>query len=439
MFTSWQLIERYLFIFASAIVHIESIVSDWETTSNASQFIHLENLIGSIHRYAPDYVRIYVRDTGLTKNQRLLLERYENVKIVGLNDIIEKKTERINAENELVHIDGKYLVQRSNDQFLYVDFIRKQFHLAIVIPFIVSQLFNVILQLNYSQIYTPCKQPSNSVDLIFYYNNEQNSSVDKLIREMNYVHHCYRQIRYLSVNLTASENEYPLGSFLMWRKLFLDEENRSYSLRTYGYTHFFLMEPDTRPIRQYWLDVIIHQITNGALEKFYFSTNWWVSGSIYRGTKFIGQRYVHINGNALYHLTTPFIAHIETFSKTYSLQQHAGTGYDLLMFILLMGNQTIGSRVWHKFQFSDFIQNCWHTGCDGTDLFNNTQFILNNPNTYLIHGTDRHEISIKYTFFKKYGLVLLAVLFGLLILRLCRLAKLKRIAVLICSWTRILH
>jgi len=37
---------------------------------------------------------------------------------------------------------------------------------------------------------------------------------------------------------------------------------------------FFLIEPDTRPIRSYWLDAIVGQITNGHNRESYISTKW---------------------------------------------------------------------------------------------------------------------------------------------------------------------
>jgi hypothetical protein len=403
-----------------------------ETNGNASQFVNLENLIGSVHRYAPEYVHVFVRDMGLSKGQRMLLKRYQNVKIILSTDTTSERTKFIDVEKELILIDGEYVERRSDGKLLYVDSIRKRFRLAIVIPFIRSQLSNLILQLNLSRIYTPCENQSDSVDLIFYHNEGRHSSLEMDIRKIKYVNKCYRSIRFLAVNLTANENQYPLGSFIMWQKLLVDDKNNNLSLRAYGYTHFFLMEPDTRPIRQFWLDAIINQITNGRFEKLYVSTDWWVSGSIYRGSKLIGQRFLHINGNALYHLSANFIAYVERFSRIY-LNKSSETGYDLITFSLLLDNQDLGKKFWHKFRFSEFIQNCWHTGCEGSDHLNNTQFILNNPDTYLIHGSFFKEpTSTSDQQFKiVYIILLLCVVLIFIILRqyrwLNRRLKLKRI------------
>jgi hypothetical protein len=427
MFALEHFVGKYCFLVTALSVHVKSVVLPVETNSNASQFAHLENLIGSVHKYAPEHVYIFVRDMGLSKGQHILLEQYQNVKIISSKNTILERTQFINVEKELVFIDGKYINRKSNGKLLYVDSIRKRYYLAIVIPFIRSQLSNLILQLNLTKIYTPCKNPCNSVDLIFYHNEEQDSSLEMDVRKIEYFNDCYRNIRYLAVKLTGRENQYPLGSFIMWQKLLLDDENNSLSLRTYGYTHFFLMEPDTRPIRQFWLDAIIEQITHGQNQKLYFATNWWISGSIYRGSKLIGQRFLHINGNALYHLSANFIAYIELFSRIYLSRNSSKNGYDLAMFSLLLDNHDLGKRLWHKFRFSDFIQNCWHTGCEGSDQLNNTQFILNNPDTYLIHGGFVEEEPVN----NKHTILLLCVILNFIILcqyrRLRRLSRLKRI------------
>jgi hypothetical protein len=215
----------------------------------------------------------------------------------------------------------------------------------------------------------------------------------------------------------------------MWQKLLLDDENNSLSLRAYGYTHFFLMEPDTRPIQQFWLDAIIDQITGGRNQKLYFSTNWWISGSIYRGSKLIGQRFLHINGNALYHLSANFIAYIQLFSQIYLSGNSPKNGYDLAMFSLLLDNHDLGKRLWHKFRFSDFIQNCWHTGCEGSDQLNNTQFILNNPHTYLIHGGFvKEELTEQKPVNNIHPILLLCVVLNVIILcQYCRSRRLSRL------------
>jgi hypothetical protein len=195
-----------------------------------------------------------------------------------------------------------------------------------------------------------------------------------------------------------------MGSAIMWKKLFLS----SFSLRTHGgYTHFFLMEPDTRPIRSYWLDAIVEKITNGHPRESYLTTKWWMMGSIYRGTKSIGNHFLHINGNALYHLTFDLIQFIESVSIEYPYHSEKSRGYDLDLFFYLLNHIDQAKNLWHKFQFTDLIQNCWHTSCNDKTQ----EFVHNNPNTYLIHGDtiqeNKHENPLK----RVYYIVLLGLIF----------------------------
>lgn len=365
---------------------------DFKTRSNSSQFINLENLIGSIHKNAPASAQIYVQDMGLTEGQKILLKLYQNVQIISSNNINLQKTRLIEVDNEFVIIDGKYKIRSNSNKLLYIDAIRKQINLAIVIPFIRSQLLNVKKQLNLSELYTPCRNHFEFIDLIFYHNEGRDSFLETELRRFRFTNKCFRNIRYLSVKLTEREEKYPFGSFFMWQKLLLEEHASNVSLRAYGYTHFFFMEPDTRPIREYWLDAIVDQITNNQNpHRLYYSTDWWISGSIYRGSKPIGLDFLHINGNALYHLTASFLADLQNLFRIHENDYLIGLGYDLAIFRIMIENHDLAKRLWHKFRFSDFIQNCWHTDCDFSDQFNNTQFILNNPYTYFIHGNLIHE------------------------------------------------
>lgn len=379
------MVQRYLVVLSVAFL-VQSLTIKFETSSNASQYQNLENLIGSLHNYAHKSIHLIVRDTGLTKSQQLLLKRYENVEVVLPTYTTSETTRLVDVRNEFISINGTLIERISDGNLLYVDSIRKRFLLAIVIPLIRSQLTHVTMQLNMSKTFLPCRKRFDSIDLIFYHNEASLSPLEEDLRQIEYVNKCYRSIHFLAGALSERENQYPLGSAIMWKKLLLDEQNNSVSLRTYGYTHFFLMEPDTLPIRQYWLDEIVKQITQDCSEESFFVTNWWMSGSIYRGSKPIGQHFLHINGNALYHLSSKFTDYVKQVLRDYTFRPDVTLGYDLDMFLLLFDNTDLAKQIWHKFRFSDFIQNCWHTGCPGCSQYNCTQFALGNPSTYLVHG-----------------------------------------------------
>jgi hypothetical protein len=378
----------------------------FETSSSASQFNDLENLIGSFHTYTPTSSLLFVRNLGLIDGQRKLLKRYENIHIIPSSNIRLKEVEKINVNHEFVLINDTLSNRSNGGKYLFINSIRKQFYLAIVIPFIETQRN----QINTKNFYSPCRNRSNSIDLIFYSNQ-------KYISQFNYSNQCYQNIHYISIELSEEENRYPIGSALMWKKLFLSP----FSLRTRGYTHFFLMEPDTRPIRSYWLDAIVEQIINGHSRESYLITKWWIIGSIYRGSKSIGNDFLHINGNALYHLTFDLIQFIENVSIEYPYDSDKSMGYDLDLFLYLFKHLDQTKTIWHKFQFTDFIQNCWHTGCNDT----NQEFVYNNPNTYLIHGYKIHENKHENSLTKVYYIVLLG--FSFIIARCyCRRFYFKR-------------
>ncbi len=407
---TFMLLCFYLLI-TLCIPIIKSADLNFETSSSASQFIDLENLIGSFHTYAPTSSKLFVRDMGLTNGQQKLLKRYKNVQVVRSTYTPSESTRKINVHHEFVLVNNTLYNRYNQGKVIFINSIRKQFYLAIVIPFIESQLNQTINQLKLNEFYPPCHNHSNSIDLIFYYSRKNK------ISHFDYSSQCYENIHYISADLSDEENRYPAGSANMWKKLFINEQFNLISLRARGYTHFFLMEPDTRPIRSYWLDAIVEQITNGHNRESYVLTKWWMIGSIYRGSEPIGNDFLHINGNALYHLSFDFIQFIENVSIEYGYDSDQSMGYDLDLFSYLFKHIDQAKILWHKFQFTDFIQNCWHTGCDETDI----DFVYNNPNTYLIHG---YKIRLKEAYLsnKLYCIVLL----GIVLLILQRFRHLRR-------------
>jgi hypothetical protein len=428
------LFGKQFLAFLIAVIVTKSTALEFETNSNASQFVNLENLIGSLHKYAPGRARLFVRDTGLTKGQRILLKRYENIQIVSSAYEIPKSTRSIHSAHELIAINNTFIERQANGDLLHVDSIRKRFRLAVVIPFIRSQMSDLLVQLNMSIVYPPCKVRYDSVDLIFYHNEKPSSSLETAIRQTNYVNRCYHNILFLAANLAEHQDGYLHGSAVMWMKLLLEEEDRSVALRTYGYTHFFLMEPDTKPIRSLWLDSLIEQITDSCCGKVYCTTTWWMSGSIYRGSKLItGERFIHINGNAIYHLSSKFLTYVQLFSRTFLFKTNPPTGYDLSIFLFLFNNSNLAKQVWHKFRFSDFIQNCGRPSCVGDTQQEKNTFLFNNPDTYLIHGGPVHKEAESREYNDIKWIFLSCILLVLIILCRCRLCH-RRLGV---AWTRI--
>ncbi|CAF3438700.1 unnamed protein product [Rotaria sp. Silwood1] len=134
---------------------VNSFLLKFETSCNSSQFMDLENLIGSFHRYTPDNSQLIVRDMGLTIGQRKLLKMYQNIQIIPLKYKHKENISIINVKNEFFLINNTLFNHYNNGKYNYIDLIRKRFYLAIVIPFIRSQFNNLIDQLNFEKIYSP--------------------------------------------------------------------------------------------------------------------------------------------------------------------------------------------------------------------------------------------------------------------------------------------
>jgi hypothetical protein len=423
MTSCYQFLGKH-FLLAVAIVGLfKPTAPSFETISNASQFVSLENLIGSLHHYASEDAQLFVRDMGLTNGQRLLLARYRNVQVIPATYKISENTRSIRVENELISFDDIFAERRANGDLLYVDSIRKQFRLAVIIPFIRSQVDHLTNHLSRSDIYLPCKSRYDSVDLIFYHNEALYSSLEAIVRQIKFVNKCYQNILFLAANLADHQNHYLIDTNSMWLQLLLETENSVVALRTLGYTHFFFMKLDTIPIRSFWLDAIVRQITGVYCEKSYCVTDWWMSGSIHGDSNPIDQRSLYINGNALYHLSSNFIAFVQLFSRTYLSKSDPLIGCDLAIFLFLFNNTILTKQLWHKFRFSDFIQNCGRSSCQGTTQYNEEQFVLNNPHTFLIHNSRlQKDKAIKEDYRFQWMLVLCIVL-AVIILWSCRLYR----------------
>ncbi|CAF1056273.1 unnamed protein product [Adineta steineri] len=410
--------KLFLILLFLSRVHCESTtrlnVNQYITDRTSSQFRNLENLIGSIHIYEPKSV-IRIRDQGLTDGQRKILGNYQNTEIVPSTYVDHGGDRTILVNHELI---GSENIQRFQNNGNKGDSIRKKIRLAIVIPFIRDQIMSLLEQLNASIIHTPCRNPLRSispVNLILYHNEASNASwINDFIRTVDqyeFLNGCFGRIQVLAANLTPEENKYPIGAAYMWKRLF-DEEGPT-SLRSLGYTHFFLMEPDTRPIRSHWVDAIMQKIVENRQEEF-ISTNWWMFGSVYRGSKDIGFHFLHINGNAIYHLSSNFLDFLRLVWQSYSFALGSTLGYDLDIFQFMFNpqNYDLSKRVWHKFRYSDFIQNCWHTGC--TDLERDTD-------TFLVHGNLEKENDdcpkMKLFWMKFFLIFIFVVLIGFFLFR----------------------
>ncbi|CAF1453728.1 unnamed protein product, partial [Rotaria sordida] len=88
------------------ILLVNSSLLQFETSCDSSQFIDLENLIGSLHRYVPDKGHLIVRDMGLTIGQQKLLKIYQNIEIISSTYKRKENIPIINVKNEFFFINN---------------------------------------------------------------------------------------------------------------------------------------------------------------------------------------------------------------------------------------------------------------------------------------------------------------------------------------------
>lgn len=160
---------------------------------------------------------------------------------------------------------------------------------------------------------------------------------------------CYRSVRHISAGLTDADDFYvsglqARGPNQQFLRIFRMDEFRPYS-------HFFYMEPDCVPVREFWLDAMREE-TLGA------SGDFWIKGSHFRGTRErhrFGNRdfSLHINGNALYSLQD------ERFRELVELvlRLYPNMAYDAAIGALLKQSAQFRAEYLPKFVFTDRIQN----------------------------------------------------------------------------------
>lgn len=251
----------------------------------------------------------------------------------------------------------------------------------VVMPFHSRQLKTVQENLQSWLIFPPCQSHLN-VEFIFFVSGARNETlIEYLIK--SFKSKCFESARVEFANLEGTDDEYLRGSGLMFEKML--SKNIDYG--KVMPSHVFYMEPDCKPIRSYWLDAIQLRIISP-------NSHFWMKGSIFYGhadvisNKMLCNR-IHINGNAIYNVgdndfRTFYFKHVRDFiEKNYPKEKRA---YDIDIFKLLFWeNGILAPHLIHLFQFSDFIQNHFHS------KYSLKEILKNNPNTFLIHGGNALE------------------------------------------------
>lgn len=191
------------------------------------------------------------------------------------------------------------------------------------------------------------------------------------------VQKCFASIRVVTLGLSRKDDKHVQGARLMFEDLLQGKVTGDCSYALY-------MEPDMLPIQSQWLVRITNQVEWPTPE-------FWMLGSIYRGsiehvegTTYLPNKY-HINGNAIYNIGS------ENFRQFYFKQvrpyivvEHGDSvnAYDTDIYEYLMApkNYDASRHVMHFFQYTDLMQNKWHSNWFAHQL------AANHPNTVLVHG-----------------------------------------------------
>ena len=245
----------------------------------------------------------------------------------------------------------------------------------IIMPFHRRQLESVQRNINLWELYPPSDDVTN-VSFIFYVSGQYDRKLENFLLDLIKKDY-FKEISVAFANLEGNSDSYLKGSRLMFERILSKEID-------FGSTPpdiVFYMEPDCIPIRSYWLATLAAEANYNPKSPF------WVKGSIFRGDfdvisndKLYNR--IHINGNSLYNLSD------ERFSDFYfqgvrpfiSSKFNEGA-YDTDIYkLLLWSNARYTAKFFHKFHYSDFIQNYWHSNYSISEILNNC------PNTVMIHG-----------------------------------------------------
>lgn len=281
---------------------------------------------------------------------------------------------------EGVIVNDKYSVEDLMD---HCDSDNERKKIAIVVPFIYDQVDNLVEQLERwsSPLYSPCSpsssddssdglQKPHAFDLIFFHHRTLNETLQSLL--MSKLSHnsqlCFENIIFRYAALQGQEDTYPIAANYMFYRLVHDVRFHT------EYRYMFYCEPDAWALRPNWLQRV-EKLTYGHPEEF------WSKGSIYRGPRRdLGRLSVniHVNGNGIYHLIDEYLLFL--FRVQTSMPEES---YDVAQTRLLFRDPVSLRAYWHKFTFTDFIQNLWRVE------WREEQIRRDHPECYFVHGKDK--------------------------------------------------
>jgi len=202
---------------------------------------------------------------------------------------------------------------------------------------------------------------------------------------------CFAGFTVHTLPLDQSQDDHKTGARLMMEE-FLQGNVTAGSGDNVGYALY--MEPDMIPVRENWLQQLAWQVEWPVPEFF-------IKGSIFRGNlKLLGRdkmlaKKLHINGNSIYNLASEaFRSFYFDEVRPYVVRKYGDSrnayDVDFSEYMLDMKNIERTRKIIHLYQYTDSIQNLWHTE------YSVEKIIEENPNTLLVHGGTRILATVKF-------------------------------------------
>ncbi|PJF17647.1 hypothetical protein PSACC_02549 [Paramicrosporidium saccamoebae] len=226
----------------------------------------------------------------------------------------------------------------------------------------------------------PAGRLGRNVTLTFFVSSEADPELEmRVLGAFNAlpirIQKCFSSANVRFSRLSNEDDKYLTGS----RKMFEYMLNGWLGLLEPYYALY--MEPDCLPVRPNWLMILDSQTR-------WPNSPFWIKGSIFRGdahaiTNRIVYNLFHINGNALYNLGDPSFRHFYfDMLRPYITKYYTEGAYDtdVFKFLLDLGNYNYARQTAHMFQFTDAIQNHWHSNYSIGELKAMSETVV------LVHG-----------------------------------------------------
>lgn len=269
--------------------------------------------------------------------------------------------------------------------FCFFKLMKSRFLTAIVMPFHTSQIESLLFNLNTWKFFIPSKLNNIKPSLVFLSSGYINSEYKAIITSFFKAHGrlFFSNMIFYNADLTIEENKYLRGTQLMFETML---ELKCFK-NTQNISHIFYMEPDSLPIKHFWLDQLMLEVKTKNEDLI------WMKGSKYRGNPMLLKERskafaLHINGNSIYNIgSSKFREFYFNFVKP---ELKVVGKYDLKIFeVLLKNNSALLRKHGKHFFYTNFIQNIG-------GLYRPCSFLPSENDTFIIHITNRWEEYINF-------------------------------------------